>query len=158
MRTADDECETPTEAGIPRTTGPTREYPADGITVIWNSTRCIHSASCIRGLPQVFDTERRPWIDPAAAPPAEVAAVIRRCPTGALSYRPGPELVDEQPDEPTTVQVRRDGPLFVRGRIEVLNAAGDVVAVEPRLALCRCGESQNKPFCDNSHLRIKFRG
>jgi uncharacterized Fe-S cluster protein YjdI len=138
----DGECETPTEAGVPATTGLTREYATDGIAVIWNATRCIHSARCIRGLPEVFDTQRRPWIDPSAAAPAEVAAVIERCPTGALTYRRAPGLTDEQPADPTTVQVRRDGPLFVRGRIQVVDAAGQVIATVGRALPVRCEREQ----------------
>jgi uncharacterized Fe-S cluster protein YjdI len=151
-------CETPADAGVPRTKGPTREYAAPGITVVWNGTRCIHSALCTRGLPAVFDISRRPWIDAGAAEPEQVAEVIRRCPTGALTYRPGPGLAAEEPDDPTVVRVEPNGPLLVRGRVEVRDADGEVVAVEPRVALCRCGASANKPFCDNSHRRIRFRG
>ena len=152
------ECETPVEAGAPATAGPTREYAADGITVIWNATLCIHTGRCLRGLPEVFDTERRPWVDPAAAAPEAVARVIERCPTGALTYRAAPGLPEEQPADPTTVEVRPNGPLYVRGRVHVVDTRGNVLATEPRVALCRCGASENKPFCDNSHLRIKFRG
>jgi uncharacterized Fe-S cluster protein YjdI len=153
-----EDCETPVDAGVPATQGPTREYATDGITVVWNATRCIHSADCIKGLPRVFDVRRRPWIDPTAAEPQRIAEVIRRCPTGALAYRPGPGMAPEEPDDPTTVRVLRNGPLLVRGRVEVRDARGAVLAVEPRVALCRCGASENKPFCDNSHVRIGFRG
>ena len=50
----------------------------------------------------------------------------------------------------------RNGPLLVRGRIEVRREDGSV-EVLPRATLCRCGSSADKPFCDNSHLRIAFR-
>jgi Divergent 4Fe-4S mono-cluster len=63
----------------------------------------------------VFDLNRRPWVDVEAAMPDEVAAVIRSCPTFALRYRPGPELSDEEPDTPTTIEARPNGPLIVRG-------------------------------------------
>jgi uncharacterized Fe-S cluster protein YjdI len=151
-------CENPVDAGVPSTKGPTREYAVEGITVVWNGTRCIHSALCIRGLPEVFDPRRRPWIDATAADPEHIAEVIRRCPTGALTYRPGPGMAPEEPEETTTVRVSANGPLLVRGRVEVQDADGSVMAVEPRVALCRCGASANKPFCDNSHLRVNFRG
>jgi uncharacterized Fe-S cluster protein YjdI len=79
------------------------------------STRCIHTGRCLRGLPEVFDLNRRPWVDVEAAIPDEVAAVIRSCPTVALRYRPGPERSDEEPDTPTTIEARPNRPLFVRG-------------------------------------------
>jgi uncharacterized Fe-S cluster protein YjdI/CDGSH-type Zn-finger protein len=152
-----EDCETPVEAGVPRTAGPTREYRTEGITVVWNATRCIHSADCIKGLPRVFDPRRRPWVDPTAAEPTVLAEVIRRCPTGALTYKAGPGMPPEEPDDPATVRVLPDGPLLVRGRVEVRAADGTLLAVEPRVALCRCGASENKPFCDNSHRRVRFR-
>jgi uncharacterized Fe-S cluster protein YjdI len=151
------EADNPAQAGLPSTRGPTREYPSDGITVIWDATRCIHTGRCLRGLPEVFDLDKRPWIDVAAASPEDIAAIIRRCPTDALRYRPGPDLPEEEPDSPTTIEPRPNGPLFVRGRIQIVNRRGEVVEEETRVALCRCGASANKPFCDNSHLRINFR-
>ncbi len=48
------------------------------------------------------------------------------------------------------------GPLYVRGPIVLKDAAGAVVFEGTRAALCRCGASQNKPFCDNSHLQVGF--
>ncbi|WP_326595380.1 (4Fe-4S)-binding protein [Streptomyces sp. NBC_01803] len=64
-----------------------REYPAPGITVTWEPGRCEHAAECVRGVPAVFDTSRRPWITPEAAPADELAEVIDRCPSFALGYR-----------------------------------------------------------------------
>ena len=61
----------------------TREYAAAGITVEWYAGRCIHSANCVRSLPRVFDPKRRPWVEPTAAVPDEIAAAVLRCPTGA---------------------------------------------------------------------------
>ena len=51
----------------------------------------------------------------------------------------------------------RDGPLFVRGDITVTDEAGAIVRHDTRMALCRCGGSANKPFCDDTHRRIGFR-
>jgi uncharacterized Fe-S cluster protein YjdI len=110
---ADVEPDNPSQAGVPSTKGPTREYPSVGITVIWDATLCIHTGRCLRGLPAVFNLDQRPWVDVAAAPPDEIAAVIRRCPTDALRYRPGPGLAEERPDSPTTIEPRPNGPLFV---------------------------------------------
>jgi CDGSH-type Zn-finger protein len=47
--------------------------------------------------------------------------------------------------------VSNNGPLYVRGRLEIDGAADDMPGVRFRAALCRCGDSKNKPFCDNSH-------
>jgi uncharacterized Fe-S cluster protein YjdI len=158
MTATDGTAENPAEAGRPSTRGPTREYETGGITVVWDPTLCIHTGICLRGLPEVFDTARRPWVDPRAADAASIAQVIRACPTGALRYRPGADLGPEQPDEPTTVDIRPNGPLYLRGRIRLRTAGGRSLTETPRAALCRCGASSNKPFCDNSHRRIGFQG
>lgn len=64
----------------------TREYEGSGITVYWDSDRCIHSQRCWRGVPSVFDPRARPWVHPDGALADEVARVIDTCPSGALSY------------------------------------------------------------------------
>ena len=133
-----------------------RTYRGDGIEVSFDRELCTHVAACLLGLPAVFDIDRRPWIAPNAAAPDEIARTIERCPSGALQYRRldgGPE---ERGPEPPDVTPIRNGPLRVRGRVEVRRADGGVEAL-PRASLCRCGASENKPFCDNSHLRIGFR-
>ena len=148
----------PRQAGAPRTKGPTRAYENDRIRVLWDASRCIHVGSCLRALPSVFDVRARPWVDLDGAPAEEVAAAVRTCPTGALRYQGRGDLPDEVPDDPVSVEVRPNGPLYVRGRVRITRPGGTVVADELRVALCRCGASQNKPFCDNSHRLIAFRG
>ncbi len=131
-------------------------YESDAIDVTWHSGRCIHSAECTRGLPEVFDTGRKPWVDPAGAAPDRVAEVIRRCPTGALHYERKDGGPPEQPDERNVVTVGRDGPLYVRGDLEIARRDGPVVATDTRLALCRCGASGIKPYCDGEHEETGF--
>ncbi|MEU2824307.1 (4Fe-4S)-binding protein [Streptomyces bacillaris] len=63
-----------------------RAYEGRSITVTFEAGRCRHAAECVRGLPEVFDTARRPWIRPDAADAGRVAEVVRRCPSGALRY------------------------------------------------------------------------
>ena len=147
----DPEPHDPAQAGVPRTTGVTRVYENDEIRVFWNASRCIHVATCLNALPEVFDVHSRPWIDVGGASAEEVADAVRLCPTGALRYDAKGALPDEEPDQPTTVTLRPNGPLYMRGRVRVVDPAGRVIAEESRLALCRCGRSRNKPFCDNSH-------
>lgn len=129
-----------------------KAYTDDDIMVYYDRGRCIHFAACMRGLPEVFNPQARPWIKADAAPAEQIAEVVRRCPTGALHY----ELKDGPPEqpEPTTVDVRQNGPLFLRGDLTIeapttANPGGTVK--DTRAALCRCGGSKNKPFCDGSH-------
>jgi CDGSH-type Zn-finger protein/uncharacterized Fe-S cluster protein YjdI len=129
-------------------------YKGDHIDVNWDKARCIHVAECILGLRAVFDTSKTPWVDPQAADANHVASVIHRCPTGALQYEPKDGQPQELPDAQNTVRVAAEGPLFVRG--DVAMTVGGEVLKETRVALCRCGHSSNKPYCDGSHMRIGF--
>ena len=63
-----------------------KAYEAPGITVYFDGEICQHSERCISGLPEVFDTSRRPWITATGADAETIAAQIRRCPSGALQY------------------------------------------------------------------------
>jgi uncharacterized Fe-S cluster protein YjdI len=62
-------------------------YETDEITVTFDPEICIHSGVCARGLPAVFDVNRKRWVRPELAPADEVAAQVARCPSGALQYR-----------------------------------------------------------------------
>jgi CDGSH-type Zn-finger protein/uncharacterized Fe-S cluster protein YjdI len=131
---------------------PPRTYTADGIEVRYDPVRCIHFAACVHGLPAVFDKGRRPWIDPAQGAPDAVAEVVVRCPTGALHYARTDGGAEEAVPPTNTVRVAPDGPLYVHGDVWLETPAGEVVLHDTRVALCRCGRSHHKPFCDNSHL------
>ena len=69
---------------------PLQTYDTAGITVTFDPNVCIHSAVCIRGLPTVFDVNRKRWVRPELASPEEVAAQVSRCPSGALQYHLSP--------------------------------------------------------------------
>lgn len=133
------------------------EYPGEKIQVRYDVKRCIHAAECTRGLPGVFDTGRKPWIDPEQAPADAVAEVVMRCPTGALHFTRLDGGPGESAPDKNTVAVSPDGPLYVQGDLEVVTPEGEVLLKDTRLALCRCGASKNKPFCDNSHIQINFK-
>ncbi|SEJ00082.1 Uncharacterized Fe-S cluster protein YjdI [Deinococcus reticulitermitis] len=136
-----------------------RAYTAPEITVYYDRGRCIHYAACVRGLPEVFDTAKKPWIQPAQAQADAVAEVVRRCPTGALHYVYAAHGGPPELPEPATVEVRENGPLFLRGDLtlhapDTASPGGPVH--DTRAALCRCGQSGNKPFCDGSHRQAGF--
>lgn len=135
-----------------------REYVAGNIAVSFDSTLCIHTGRCLRGLPEVFDLEARPWIRPANGTLDDIVGVVSRCPSGALQWR---TLDDSVPDpvgaEPPSIRVTTNGPLFVRGTIDIVDAQGERLTESHRAALCRCGMSGTKPFCDNSHVRNGWR-
>lgn len=57
------------------------------------------------------------------------------------------------------IQIRDNGPLLVQGAVTLVDADGGVFALDsskPAIALCRCGHSENRPFCDGAHNRCGF--
>ena len=125
-------------------------YEGDEVTVTWDRARCIHAQACVEGLPSVFDPERRPWIEPEQAEADAVEAVVPRCPTGALHLTRNGEAPEPTPAQ-NRISVAPNGPLYVRGDVTVLDADGEPLLTDTRVALCRCGRSGNKPLCDGSH-------
>lgn len=55
-----------------------------------------------------------------------------------------------------TVTPMKDGPVMLSGSFEVVDSDGTVLKTGPRAALCRCGQSGNKPFCDGTHSKVGF--
>lgn len=138
--------------------GERKAYQGEGFTVHFETSRCIHSSECVRRLPGVFNPQARPWIAPTNATVDAVAAAITRCPTGALTMTRDDGAACETVASETTVRVTRDGPLVLRGQLLLCDAAGEPLDAAPecRMALCRCGASRNKPFCDGSHTALGF--
>jgi CDGSH-type Zn-finger protein/uncharacterized Fe-S cluster protein YjdI len=126
-------------------------YEGRQASVTWNGARCMHAGECTRGLPSVFSPKHDPWAQPDNASLDALADVVDRCPSGALVLERPVEL-HRTPDAANSVTLAADGPLYVRGRLKVGDAP-----VEQRVALCRCGASRNKPYCDRSHADAGFR-
>jgi 3-phenylpropionate/trans-cinnamate dioxygenase ferredoxin subunit len=56
-----------------------------------------------------------------------------------------------------SIRPSKNGPLIVEGQVELFDTEGNEITVDkPRIALCRCGASSNKPFCDGTHSQIGF--
>ncbi len=133
------------------------EYHGATVTVTFDSALCLHAAECVRGLPKVFDSTRKPWVDPDAASATAVMGVVERCPSGALQYRLGSGAKPERPPRVASVAVVPGGPLYLRGDLRAMRAEDRApIATGTRLALCRCGQSARKPFCDGSHAKSGF--
>jgi len=132
-------------------------YEGEEVTVTFDPIRCMHSEECGHALPAVFDPSRKRWIRPDAASADEVVAAVAKCPSGALRVRRrGDAVASISPGEEMAITVSRDGPLLVRGRLRIVNAAGEAIATADAAALCRCGATGNPPFCDGSQTRIGF--
>jgi len=133
-----------------------RSYRTDEIVVHWDSDLCIHSANCLKGLPAVFSVRARPWIAVEAATADEISATVEQCPSGALTYERTDGAPGEMTPADTTVVPWPNGPLMVRGNVEIRDADGELFTAGPRFTLCRCGASKNQPFCDLSHRQVGF--
>ena len=131
-------------------------FAGKDIDVVWDTRLCIHVAECGRASGELFVVGRKPWCQPDLVGPDDVVDVVERCPSGALSYEDRHGGRVEAPAAGNTVHVACNGPLFFRGELRIANAPGDMPGVKFRAALCRCGASKNKPFCDNSHEGADF--
>jgi CDGSH-type Zn-finger protein/uncharacterized Fe-S cluster protein YjdI len=133
------------------------KYDGAQADVHWDGRLCIHIGECGHAKNALFVGGRQPWCQPDRVSPDEVADVVGRCPTGALTYERKDGGTAEVADTENVVCVMYNGPLYVRGDLQVDGAAEDMSGVRFRAALCRCGESKNKPFCDNSHEEAGFK-
>lgn len=132
-------------------------YPGKDADVTWDERLCIHIGECGHATGDLFVGGRQPWCQPDLARVDEVVDVVRRCPSGALAaIRKDGKSTETQSDE-NTVRVSYNGPLYLCGNLDIDGAADDMPSVKHRAALCRCGDSKNKPFCDNTHEKEGFR-
>ncbi len=132
-------------------------YPGTGVEVTWDRRLCIHVGECTRAGGEVFVSGRDPWGDPDRAGADAVADIVARCPTGALAIVRRDGGAPEVPPAENTVLVANCGPLYAHGDLRVAGADPDMPGVRTRAALCRCGLSSAKPFCDGSHEGAGFR-
>jgi len=138
----------------------TKHYTNGEITITWKPNQCIHSKLCWTGLAEVFNPRERPWIKMDAATTASIIAQVEKCPSGALSYFRNEEKIENknpEVDVDTIVEVSANGPLLVYGNITIKNKNGEEIKKNKVTALCRCGASANKPYCDGTHVKIGFK-
>ena len=104
------------------------------------------------GLPEVFvPGAKGAWIFPDKASADEVTRIIDACPSGALTYERKDGGPEEYLPKVNTARLWENGPVEYKGDLRI----GEDTASK-RAVLCRCGASQNKPYCDNSHLSADF--
>jgi CDGSH-type Zn-finger protein/truncated hemoglobin YjbI len=139
-------------------------YQGASITVLDNRGLCQHSGFCTDRLKNAFHAGSEPFVTPSGARMDELINAARNCPSGALSYavdgREMREVVD-QSERPENIEVTKDGPYRITGGLPLTDPNGDPVprpqgASAEHYALCRCGQSQNKPFCSGMHWYVNF--
>jgi CDGSH-type Zn-finger protein/truncated hemoglobin YjbI len=141
-------------------------YAGQQVTVLDNRGICQHSGLCTDRLPVVFRAGQEPFVAPSGGRMDEIIRAVRDCPSGALSYATdGSENRDDADHHNRrnpAIEVSKDGPYRVTGGIRLVGAEGETVsrnegASREHYALCRCGHSQNKPFCSGMHWYVQFR-
>ncbi|RPD38283.1 (4Fe-4S)-binding protein [Chitinophaga barathri] len=74
------------------------EYTNGEVTVVWQPHICRHTGICVRGLPQVFQPQERPWIKVANAATDAIIAQVQKCPSGALSFYMNADKPEPKPE------------------------------------------------------------
>jgi CDGSH-type Zn-finger protein/uncharacterized membrane protein YozB (DUF420 family) len=129
-------------------------YRGKRITIHDNRAICSHSGVCTDNLSAVFRLGQEPWISADGADPEAVMALVRRCPSGALSYSIDGAPASGDPRE-RLITASKNGPYYVSGPVALMSD-GAQPRFPGRYALCRCGASKNKPFCDGTHWAVGF--
>lgn len=144
-----------------------KRYENDQIVVHWFPELCSHPGICHRLLPEVFNVEQRPWVNVNAAAPENIIRTIDKCPTGALRYSlpegsgVNPQIangvgnIEFEKSHPAEVKIKlvANGPLLVEGPAVVIGLDGHALKQGAKMALCRCGLTENRPFCDGAHKK-----
>jgi uncharacterized Fe-S cluster protein YjdI len=138
--------------------GKSKEYTNGEVTVTWEPEKCIHSAICVKGLPDVFKPNEKPWIKIDAASTEAIVNQVKQCPSGALGFYMTNENDKTAETMETKVEILENGPLLVYGTLKVTHKDGSSETKNRTTAFCRCGASANKPYCDGAHVNAEFKG
>jgi uncharacterized Fe-S cluster protein YjdI len=133
-----------------------KEYSNGEITITWEPDKCIHSTKCWKELGSVFQPRSRPWISMEGSTTENIVAQIKKCPSGALGYYETNKNQNMEDNKSVKINVLENGPILIEGSC-IITEKGNTKTVE-KMALCRCGASSNKPFCDGQHNKIGFKG
>jgi CDGSH-type Zn-finger protein/truncated hemoglobin YjbI len=141
-------------------------YIGQQVTILDNRGTCQHSGYCSDRLASVFRVDQEPFVAPSGGRMDEIIRAVRDCPSGALGYAidgvEARDAVDHHGRRDPTVEVTKDGPYRIIGGIPLIDERGGDVArgadaSREHYALCRCGHSQNKPFCSGMHWYVDFK-
>jgi len=138
-------------------------YRGVAVTVADNRGTCQHSGLCTDRLPNVFRAGQEPFVAPSGARMDDIVSAVRNCPSGALGLSADAEAeTGRDGTREPAIEVSQDGPYRITGGIALTDADGTGVArnqgaSREHYALCRCGHSQNKPFCSGMHWYVGFK-
>ena len=125
-------------------------------TIYFDARRCIHSRHCVLEEPDVFQANRKgAWIFPDQATAERLNRVAHNCVSGAIRFERHDGGENEAAPQVNQIRLRENGPLALNAGITLVAADGAPTQAL-RVTLCRCGQSNNKPFCDQSHIGAGF--
>lgn len=129
-----------------------KEYTNGEVTVVWEPSKCIHSGICLKGLPEVFDLKKRPWVNMQATNSERIVQTVRECPSKALSIK-GIRFKETHSAD-TDITLIPGGPMIVKGGATVHHRKNTEV-IDSTVSFCRCSRSKNFPYCDGTHAQPK---
>ena len=137
-----------------------KKYTKENLTVIWQPELCIHSKECFKGLPGVFNPANRPWVNMDADSVEKIRKQVEKCPSGALSYemQNNEEINNETMENTPVINISDDGPILISGPVNIKYKETEELKESKTIALCRCGLSSRKPYCDGTHKKEGFKG
>ena len=145
-----------------------RDYTNGEITVHWKPAKCVHSTICYTKLRNVFDPTKRPWVNMEESTTEKIIDVVNQCPTDALTFTWNKDLkkedrpiekseIKESDNPPVKIQIMQNGPAIISGDFIINDFDENKLAKADTVALCRCGNSTNMPFCDGTHNKLDFK-
>ncbi len=144
------------KSATPRAPDHLDRHDGKEVSVLDNRGTCCHFGNCTDHLPTVFHEDGNVFITPDGDAPEKIIDIVRACPSGALGFiRDGVTYSGEEREQ--EIYVAENASYYVRGGIELEGEPMNQGANREHYALCRCGQSKNKPFCDGTHWWVKFR-
>jgi CDGSH-type Zn-finger protein len=130
-----------------------RTFVGEGAVMSDEPGLCIHAGFCTTRLSKVWSMINQ-TDDPEVR--TRLRSMVQHCPSGRLEIASSAEAPADEPEFIPSVAIIPNGPLWVRGGIPVEAPDGFTYEVRNRVTLCRCGHSQNKPYCDGTHAEVGF--
>ena len=131
-------------------------YKGKELTINFNRSICAGASECVKGLSSVFKSgDGSNWIFPDEGSSENIIKTVSACPSGALSYTiEGKTSIDTRTKP--SINIIKDGPYAVEGiKLEGMSVPTNFSST--KYALCRCGFSKNKPYCDYSHAQNNWK-
>lgn len=133
-----------------------QHYEGKDISITFNRSICSGAAQCVEKYSHIYSSEgSTDWIFPDKGNSEEIKQSIINCPSGALSFQINQKQSSGETYEKSRIDIVKKGPLHIKGDITLEGISFSTNANKQKYSLCRCGASQNKPFCDYSHASLK---